>query len=151
MILVQIDGLLTNVSHILTGNRDQALRLKDQIMDTTASVGSRPALFAELAFKYSKCPSGKGSHGNLGVFSPGQMAFGVPSVVIQRFEYLAFHGKLGEVLGPFRSKAGDRDFGWQILYVHDRHQDKKLEEVDGKGTIVNTIVPEQDMNVHGRS
>jgi hypothetical protein len=130
------DGLLTNVSHILTSSKEQALEIKEIIMDTAVSFDERSALFSKQAYERSRCPSGRGSHGNLGVFSPGQMEFGSPPVKIEKFEYLAFHGKIGAVLGPFEAKGEKRDFGWQIIFVHSRNYDQKLAQIDGEKQIV---------------
>jgi len=62
--------------------------------------------FAEMARKYSLCPSGKNS-GDLGWFGKGKMAL--------EFEKAAFEGEKGKILGPVKTQ-----FGYHLIKVLDR-------------------------------
>lgn len=87
-------------SHILVKTEQQALDLKKQIEDGSAT-------FAELAKKHSSCPSGK-SGGSLGLFSKGDM--------VREFDTVVFGDlPLGKVSAPVKTQ-----FGWHILTVSKR-------------------------------
>ena len=58
--------------------------------------------FAEMAAKFSKCPSGRSSGGDLGVFSSGQM---VPA-----FEEAVQALEIGKISSPVKTQ-----FGYHII------------------------------------
>jgi len=62
--------------------------------------------FAELAKKFSECPSRKRG-GDLGWFGRGQM--------VREFEKAAFEGEKGSVVGPVKTQ-----FGWHLIKVMDK-------------------------------
>jgi len=66
----------------------------------------RARSFAEMARKYSQCPSSR-SGGDLGWFGRGRM--------VQEFEKAAFEGEKGKVLGPIKTK-----FGYHLIKVLDK-------------------------------
>ena len=75
--------------HILVKTEKQANELKDKI--------SKGADFAQLAKKFSLCPSKK-KGGDLGEFRPGQM--------VKAFDNVVFKKKVLEVHGPVKTKFG---------------------------------------------
>jgi peptidyl-prolyl cis-trans isomerase C len=81
-------------SHILVQSEATAVELMEQI-----TTGDN---FADLAKKYSKCPSGK-IGGVLGQFSRGQM--------VKEFEDAVWALKPGSVTGPIRTQ-----FGYHLIY-----------------------------------
>jgi peptidyl-prolyl cis-trans isomerase C len=84
--------------HILVKTEAECADLKQQIADG--------ADFAELAKKYSSCPSGK-SGGALGEFGPGQM--------VKEFDTVVFNGEVNVVHGPVKTQ-----FGYHLLEVTSR-------------------------------
>jgi peptidyl-prolyl cis-trans isomerase C len=62
--------------------------------------------FAEMARKYSQCPSSK-SGGDLGWFGKGSM--------VPEFEKAAFEGEKGKILGPVKTQ-----FGYHLIKVLDK-------------------------------
>ncbi|UJG44944.1 MAG: peptidyl-prolyl cis-trans isomerase [Candidatus Heimdallarchaeum endolithica] len=80
-------------SHILVKKRSEAERILKELQDG--------ADFAELARKYSTCPSSKRG-GNLGFFTHGQM--------VKEFEKAAFSLKKGEL-----SDIVKTEFGFHII------------------------------------
>jgi len=81
-------------SHILVETEE----LANQILDEVTS----GEMFAKLAEKHSKCPSGKYG-GNLGQFTRGKM--------VKEFEDVAFGMEPGSVSGPVRTQ-----FGYHLVY-----------------------------------
>ena len=75
-------------SHILVANETHCKELIEQL--------NKGASFEDLARKFSKCPSGARSGGDLGYFRKGQM---VPA-----FENASFKLKVGEISGPVRTE-----------------------------------------------
>ena len=90
---------LASARHILVSSEEQCLELKQQI-----EAGSD---FAELAKKYSSCPSGA-QGGDLGEFGPGMM---VPA-----FDKVVFSAPVGVVQGPVKTQ-----FGYHLLEVTSRN------------------------------
>ena len=86
-----------NASHILVKGQEQAQDIYSRILDGES--------FADLAMKYSLCPSKK-KGGNLGWFGHGQM--------VKEFERAAFTTKKGEMTKPVKTQ-----FGWHIIKVND--------------------------------
>ena len=82
-------------SHILVSTKEEA----DKIFSELKSGKD----FAELAKKYSKCPSSKNG-GDLGFFGKGQM--------VKEFEDAAFSLKIEEVSNPVKTQ-----FGYHIIKV----------------------------------
>jgi peptidyl-prolyl cis-trans isomerase C len=85
--------------HILCKTEKKAIEVQEKLASGQES-------FAEMARKYSQCPSGK-SGGDLGWFGKGKM--------VPEFEKAAFEGEKGKVLGPVKSK-----FGYHLIKVLDR-------------------------------
>jgi peptidyl-prolyl cis-trans isomerase C len=87
-----------NAAHILVPTEQEAKMLMGRI--------SNGENFADLAKKYSKCPSAaKG--GDLGWFGRKQMA--------PQFEKAAFDGQKGKVVGPVKT-----EFGYHLIRIIDQ-------------------------------
>ena len=84
--------------HILVKTEAECLRLKSEIE------GGKD--FAEIAKKYSQCPSGKRG-GDLGEFSRGQM--------VPEFDKVVFTEALHKVHGPVKTQ-----FGFHLLEITKR-------------------------------
>lgn len=84
--------------HILVKTEAECLRLKSEIE------GGED--FAEIAKKYSQCPSGK-KGGDLGEFSRGQM--------VPEFDKVVFTQELNKVHGPVKTQ-----FGFHLLEITKR-------------------------------
>lgn len=89
---------LASARHILVNTEEKCLELKQQI-----EAGSD---FAELAKKYSSCPSGA-QGGELGEFGPGMM--------VPEFDKVVFSAPVGVVQGPVKTQ-----FGYHLLEVTSR-------------------------------
>lgn len=81
------------VSHILVEKQSKALEIAKELKNS--------GNFADLARKYSTCPSAKRG-GDLGFFGRGQM--------VKEFEQAAFGLKVGETSPPVKTK-----FGYHII------------------------------------
>ncbi|MFP8968468.1 peptidylprolyl isomerase [Pokkaliibacter sp. CJK22405] len=75
--------------HILVKTKEEAQQLKDRI--------AKGEDFAEMARKYSQCPSGK-QGGDLGEFRPGQM--------VKPFDDVVFKESVLDVHGPVKTQFG---------------------------------------------
>jgi peptidyl-prolyl cis-trans isomerase C len=84
--------------HILVDSPEKAEDLKKQI--------EGGADFAELAKKFSTCPSGRRG-GDLGEFSKGQM--------VKEFDDVVFRDALNTVHGPVKTQ-----FGYHLLEITSR-------------------------------
>jgi peptidyl-prolyl cis-trans isomerase C len=84
--------------HILVETEDACQSLKEQI--------EAGADFAELAQKYSQCPSGK-QGGELGSFGQGQM--------VPEFDKVVFGEEVGKVHGPIQTQ-----FGFHLVEITSR-------------------------------
>lgn len=84
--------------HILTRTEKLCLKAKKEIDGGVD--------FAEVARKYSECPSGKDG-GDLGEFSPGQM--------VLEFDTIVFHKEIGKIHGPIRT-----EFGYHLIEILSR-------------------------------
>jgi len=87
-----------SAAHILVGDEKKAREILGKIQS-----GEK---FADLAKKYSKCPSGK-KGGDLGWFERGDM--------VPVFEKATFSGEIGSVVGPVKT-----EFGWHLILVKDK-------------------------------
>lgn len=81
-------------SHILVANETHCKELIEKLKNG--------ANFEDFARQFSKCPSGKKSGGDLGVFAPGQM--------VPQFSNATMKLKVGEISGPVRTQ-----FGYHII------------------------------------
>ncbi len=88
-----------HAAHILCKTEKKAFEVKELL---TAGQKS----FAEMARKYSQCPSGKNG-GDLGWFGKGRM--------VPEFEKAAFEGEKGTIIGPVKSQ-----FGYHLIRVLDK-------------------------------
>jgi peptidyl-prolyl cis-trans isomerase C len=82
-------------SHILVKTEDEANRLMKRINEGED--------FAEVAKRFSKCPSGKAG-GDLGWFGKGQM--------VPEFEKVAFENDAGKMVGPIKMQ-----FGFHVIKI----------------------------------
>ena len=89
---------VASARHILVDTEKACQDLKTQIASGTD--------FAELAGKFSRCPSGR-EGGDLGEFQPGQM--------VPEFDRVVFSAPVGVVQGPVKTQ-----FGWHLLEVTSR-------------------------------
>lgn len=87
-----------HAAHILVKGEDKAKELL-----TKVNSGEN---FAELAKRFSDCPSGK-KGGDLGWFGKGQM--------VREFEEAAFNGQKGSTVGPVKTQ-----FGWHLIKILDQ-------------------------------
>lgn len=87
-----------HAAHILVKDEAQAKNLVQEL-----KMGGN---FADLAKKFSKCPSGR-KGGDLGWFGRNEM--------VPEFEKAAFGGRKGDIVGPVRTQ-----FGWHIIQVIDQ-------------------------------
>ncbi len=87
-----------HAAHILVKNDKKAQEVLDKL--------SKGQSFAEMARKYSQCPSSK-TGGDLGWFGKGKM--------VPEFEKVAFEGEKGKVLGPVKTQ-----FGYHLIKVLDK-------------------------------
>ncbi len=84
--------------HILVKSEAECENLKQQI--------EAGADFAEIAKKYSLCPSGR-QGGDLGEFSQGRM--------VEEFDKVIFNEALGKIHGPVKT-----DFGYHLIEIISR-------------------------------
>lgn len=87
-----------NASHILVSNARDAEGIMIRL--------SKGEDFAELAKRFSKCPS-KSKGGNLGWFGKGDM--------VPEFEKACFENAKGAVVGPVKT-----EFGYHIIKINDQ-------------------------------
>lgn len=84
--------------HILVNDEATCLKLKKEIEGGSS--------FADLASKYSKCPSGKRG-GDLGEFTRGQM--------VREFDEVVFRDEVGKTHGPVKTQ-----FGYHLILIDSR-------------------------------
>ena len=84
--------------HILVNSQKECEALKARI-----EAGED---FAQLAKKYSQCPSGQDG-GALGEFSPGQM--------VEEFDEVVFSAEVGKTHGPVQT-----EFGYHLIQITSR-------------------------------
>lgn len=92
--------------HILVKEQQEATKLKQEL-DACKTPQEKSDKFAELANKYSDCPSGK-QGGNLDEFKKGDM--------VAEFENAAANLDIGEISEPVKTK-----FGWHLIKVSERN------------------------------
>lgn len=85
-------------SHILVSSLDKANWISSKIKEGKD--------FAELAEKYSECPSSQ-KGGDLGYFSKGQM--------VKEFENVAYSLEVGKVSEPVKTQ-----FGYHLIELTDK-------------------------------
>jgi len=85
--------------------------------------------FEEAAKKYSEDGSAN-TGGDLGFFRRGMM--------VKEFEDVAFNTKKGEISKPFKT-----EFGYHILMVTDKKEEKQLSLEEAKETIKNNLIAEK--------
>lgn len=88
--------------HILVPDEQQCQELKERIENGED--------FADLARRYSHCPSGHNG-GDLGEFEEGRM--------VPQYDQVAFDGELHKVYGPVRTQ-----FGYHLIEVLSRGESK---------------------------
>lgn len=88
--------------HILVPEEQRCRELKERIENGED--------FADLARRYSHCPSGHNG-GDLGEFEKGRM--------VPQFDWVAFEGELNKVHGPVRTQ-----FGYHLIEVLSRGESK---------------------------
>ena len=104
---------IVHASHILCGSgaggKEKCLDYEEMLAPYTDAKHHLELAFAELAVKYSECPTGS-EGGDLGYFPRGDMA--------KDFERVVFDAKtpLDTVVGPVETRNG-----WHLVLVHDRH------------------------------
>ncbi len=84
--------------HILVKDEKACFQLKSEI--------EKGASFADLAAKYSQCPSGK-KGGDLGEFFRGQM--------VREFDEVVFSKEIGKTHGPVKTQ-----FGYHLILIESR-------------------------------
>ena len=87
-----------NAAHILVKGEDKVKELIGKINSGES--------FAELAKKFSDCPSGKRG---------GELSFSGRGQMVREFELAAFDGEKGSVVGPIKTQ-----FGWHLIKVLDK-------------------------------
>ncbi|ACF12784.1 PpiC-type peptidyl-prolyl cis-trans isomerase [Chloroherpeton thalassium ATCC 35110] len=100
-----------NASHILAlvssaADPADTLRAYQKIMEARKLILAG-APFDSVALAFSEDPSVRQNKGNLGYFSGGMMVY--------QFEDAAYGGKVGELVGPFRTR-----YGYHIVKIYDR-------------------------------
>ena len=90
-------------SHILIRGGAEA---EFKLLDLKADIADSPVKFAEMAARYSECPTAA-SGGSLGEFGPGAM--------VKEFDQVVFNEKVGQVHGPVKTQ-----FGYHLIYISDR-------------------------------
>lgn len=85
--------------------------------------------FEEAAKKYSEDGSAN-TGGDLGFFRRG--------IMVKEFEDVAFNTKKGEISKPFKT-----EFGYHILMVTDKKEEKQLSLKEAKETIKNNLIAEK--------
>ena len=91
------DRTMIRASHILVDSEAEALRIK-------ANIEKGKISFEDAAAKYSKCPSGRRSGGDLGNYGRGQM--------VKSFEDAAFSSPVGQITEPVPTQ-----FGYHLIKV----------------------------------
>ena len=109
-------------SHILVSSKKEALELIELL--------ERGSNFTKLALKFSEDPAVDGNLGNLGFFERGMM--------VKEFADVAFDTEPGTIAGPVKT-----EFGWHVLFVHDKRESGTLEFEDVSQMLENSLVEEK--------
>jgi peptidyl-prolyl cis-trans isomerase D len=99
-------------SHILIRGKGKPGEAEKKAKDIHKQLNS--SNFAKLADKHTEDPSGKGKGGSLGWFAKGAM--------VPEFEKTAFTLKPGEISKPLKT-----NFGWHIIHVIEKREEKKAD------------------------
>lgn len=112
-----VDRERVRARHILikvapNASAQQKAEAKNRIQSILQEIKPGGSNFAELAKKYSQCPSAQ-QGGDLGYFARGQM--------VKPFEDTAFSLRVGQVSGIVET-----DFGYHIILVEDKRPERQL-------------------------
>jgi peptidyl-prolyl cis-trans isomerase C len=105
-LVFQTSGTWAEASHILV--KDTSKKTHKALVGMQKDIGGNLKLFAEMAEKYSQCPSSK-EKGDLGRFKQGDMA--------PPFDRAVFdpNTPLNTTIGPIETQ-----FGYHLIYVRNR-------------------------------
>ncbi len=92
-----MDRQEVKISHILVDTKEEALKLKERILNGED--------FAELAKKYSKCPSN---------VDGGDLGYNMRGRFVKNFQDTAFSINLNTLSEPIKTS-----YGWHILKITD--------------------------------
>lgn len=127
-------GEMVKASHILVDTRlmksPEELDKAKQKIEGIKKELDNGADFAELAKKYSNCPSSE-KGGDIGFF-PRKGA------VVEAFAVVAFQLKPGQVSDPVKT-----EFGYHIIKVTERKEAKKVEYADVKEQVKENYIEEE--------
>lgn len=115
-----------HASHILVDNLEKAQEIKNKI--------DKGENFEELAKEHSTCPSAQ-KGGDLGTFYPGQM--------VPEFDKAVFQMEVGKVSEPVKTQ-----FGYHIIKVNEKNEEKKLTFDQVKGQIENKIRKQKEQKLY---
>ena len=101
------DKASAEASHILLSKGENPEKV---LNDMKKDINNDPVKFADMAKRFSECPSGPGAGGNLGKFARNAMA--------PAFDKAVFDPSTspGTVIGPVQTQ-----FGWHLILVHKRN------------------------------
>jgi parvulin-like peptidyl-prolyl isomerase len=130
----QYGGEMVRASHILVDTRlmqspEETEKAKKKIEGIKKEL-DKGGDFAELAKKYSDCPS-SAKGGDIGFF-PRKGA------VVETFAQAAFQLKPGEVSGPVKT-----EFGYHLIKVTEKKEAKKVEYEDVKEQVKENYIEEE--------
>ncbi|OQR87438.1 PpiC-type peptidyl-prolyl cis-trans isomerase [Achlya hypogyna] len=108
-------GVSAKASHILVNTESEIDDLFTQLSATADGSPEQFALFAELAKKHSKCPSGSRGGGALGTFGRGQM--------VPEFDRVVFEEAVGKI---HKVKT---QFGWHLVLTTERTEPETKKEL----------------------
>lgn len=111
-----------SAKHILVDSKETCENVRKEIE-------SGEVTFEEAANKYSSCPS-KEQGGSLGAFGRGMM--------VPEFEDAAFKLEIGVVSEPVQTQ-----FGYHLIKVEDRSEEKTVDFENVKSQIVNKLIQER--------
>lgn len=118
---------MAHAKHILLKFDPKESKEKEEVIikkvnDIMKELKEPNASFAQIAAKYSECPSAKNG-GDLGFFPKGRM--------VKPFEEAAFNGPLNIIQSPIKT-----DYGYHILLVQEKTPLKRAELSEVKDQIV---------------
>jgi parvulin-like peptidyl-prolyl isomerase len=115
-------------SHIIISSKNGEKVAQEKINKIYSEI-KEGLSFEEAAKKYSEDGSAN-TGGDLGFFRRGMM--------VKEFEDVAFNTKKGEISKPFKT-----EFGYHILMVTDKKEEKQLSLEEAKETIKNNLIAEK--------